>query len=45
MNPQITQIEVRTGSGSDRVLWQDDCDNSMITRSLPLPVLTPVIYG
>jgi hypothetical protein len=23
-NPQITQIEVSTGSGSDRVLWQDD---------------------
>jgi hypothetical protein len=24
VHPQITQIEVSTGSGSDRVLWQDD---------------------
>jgi len=33
--------EVSTGSGSDRVSTNDGQDSETVTRSLPLPVLTP----
>ena len=41
-NPQITQIEVSTGAVATGCCGRTTCDNPMITRSLPLPVLTRV---